>query len=130
MRDIPGRARGHYWWSGKAAIAFMGETSLPCSLRIHPSMHSGCRHFSLRKRDFAADVMACRWDFCLLGKLPMPCVQIAPRSFHPCGFLQKINTRFAQVFSSSSAGFRPRQDNKISWYKTNSAATWGEGLFL
>lgn len=56
----------------------------------------------------------------------MPWVQIALQSFHLFGFLQKINTgRFNQVLSSPWAGFRPRRDRKISWYKINPAGTWG-----
>lgn len=116
-----------YWWSWKAAIVFMGETSLPCRLWIHQSTEtSGTSHWRKGTLLDQADFMACRGDFCLLGKPPVPCVQVALRSFHPCGLLQKINTRFAQVLSSPWAGFRPRQDSKISWYKINSAATWGE----
>lgn len=95
---------------------------------IHPStVTSGTSHGRKGTLLDQADFMACRWDFCLLGKPPVPCVQAALRSFHPCGLLQKINTRFAQVLSSPRAGFRPRQDSKISWHKINSAATWGKG---
>lgn len=129
--DIPGRAEGTFFTGGlerQQQHLWVKLHFLAGWGSIRPStVTSGTSHGRKGTLLDQADFMACRWDFCLLGKPPVPCVQAALRSFHPCGLLQKINTRFAQVLSSPRAGFRPRQDSKISWHKINSAATWGKG---
>lgn len=97
-----------------------------------PPVQSDCRHLSSKKRDFAGPsrlygtqvrFQSVRWASVIL--FPVPWVQIALKSFHPFGFLEKINAgRFAQILSSPWTGFRPRWDRKIFWYKINSAGTW------